>query len=479
MGLARVLTVELTERASVEVVLDDGTATVTRAFTAVDLSHRLPLLGLRPDTSYAITVQTDPPGASAELALRTDPLPADFPQFDVLTHDPARSEPGYTLLPVKSGGDPGFLVILDPSLEPVWYHRATVGFTDVRPGPDGALWGVEGGSVVRVSLGEGRQGVWHELAGHPESIPVDTLAFHHSVVPQADGSFWALGWEHLEAENHPQSYDPDAPFGRASVADVEVLHVLPDGAVAQRLPLRNLLDPTRLGWDALDHQRDYGVDWSHGNALEVDPVAGSLLIGMRHQDAVIEVDQETGEILWILANHAGWPLSLQRHLLRPSPDLLWPFHQHGPKRLADGGLLLFDNRNVVNTPYDGERDRGRASRVVCYDVDATSGTVSQRWEYGDTATGRLFADSMGDADLLPTTGNVLATFGNLKADGGGDDAQPDRGDTTARIIEFHPDDPDPAALDLRVWSGRAAQPRGWHVYRAERMPTLYPDGVLR
>ena len=478
VGLARVLELELTAPVAVRVALDDGATRRELAFSDVASAHRLPLLGLTPSTAYTVDITTDPPGGDASLAFETAPIPDDFPVFDLLVHDEARSEPGWTLLAPKSG-DLAFMIVLDEQLQPAWYYRQPGGMTDVRVGPHGDFWATGSAGVIRISPAEGKRASWGPIEGDADAVEVDVLSLHHSVVPQADGSFWALSYGSFEAADHPQSYNPSDPLGRQRVADVEVVHVLPDGEVAERLGLADVLDRRRLAWDALDEQRDFGVDWCHGNALELDLSRRVALVGMRHQDAVIELDLDTGEPNWILANASGWTPALDEHRLQATGPLSWPFHPHAPKWGVDDSILMFDNRNVLNTPYDGAQEQGTASRIVRYAVDAARMQVQEVWSYDETLTGTLLAETMGDADDLPLTGNVLATFGNLK--GEAELANPSRGwgDASARIIEVDPELPESPALDLRVRSERSLNRRGWNVYRSERIPAgLYPEGTL-
>ena len=39
------------------------------------------------------------------------------------------------------------------------------------------------------------------------------------------------------------------------------------------------------------------------------------------QDAVVKVDRKTGQVVWILGDHAGWKESLQPKLLTPVGEM--------------------------------------------------------------------------------------------------------------------------------------------------------------
>ena len=97
-------------------------------------AHVVPLVGLRPGRTHAVTfIGTDPAGnqdRAPPLIVDTDPLPEDFPPLEVTVSRPERMEPGATLLNVyrwdEEGRDDGFglLVAVDASGEIVWYYRA-------------------------------------------------------------------------------------------------------------------------------------------------------------------------------------------------------------------------------------------------------------------------------------------------------------------------------------------------------------------
>lgn len=482
IGLTGVLSVVSEVPVRVRARLEgDGLPAVELAFAQLAAEHELPLLGLRPDLTYQVVVWGEAEDGSrtddVDLVLQTDPLPVDFPEVEVLVHVPGRVEPGLLLFPVQSNTIPGYLVVLDEDYQPVWYYQTPGGYTDARQAEDGSFWGLALGSATRVSAWEGLLTRWHDLYGDPTAIPVDTLALHHSVQPEADGSFWTLTYETLLVEDKPLTYNPADPLGRGKVADNSLARINPDGSFRERRSLSDLLDRRRLAWDSLSQKEDWGDDWAHANALEVRP--SEILVSLRHQDAVVELDPATFEVRWILANPFGWPAELQDLLLTPvGPELRWPNHQHAARRGPGGLVVMFDNRNYENTPYEGPPREGTISRIVAYEVDAGARTVRQAWEFAQTSTGPLFSGTMGDADLLPVTGNVLGVYGSLKAEGAVSNPSAGRGDTSGRIVEFHPDDPDEVLLDLRVSSDRAVHARGWNLYRAQRLNSLYPPGML-
>jgi len=82
----------------------------------------VPLLGFKPDRTNEITVTVhDRYGneftASEPAVFITGPLPADFPTIVLLSSQPDRMEPGYTLFAGQENGAKVYLIIVDNSGE--------------------------------------------------------------------------------------------------------------------------------------------------------------------------------------------------------------------------------------------------------------------------------------------------------------------------------------------------------------------------
>ena len=130
-------------------------------------------------------------------------------------------------------------------------------------------------------------------------------------------------------------------------------------------------------------------DWSHGNAVIVDPTDGGVIVSLRNQDAVVKIDRDSGELVWILGAHERWQPPWSDKLLTPAEPAAddrgagfgWSFHQHAPMFTPRGGMLLFDNGNQRAIPPDPGLDpEERYSRLVEYRINETAGTVTQTWD---------------------------------------------------------------------------------------------------
>ena len=96
------------------------------------------------------------------------------------------------------------------------------------------------------------------------------------------------------------------------------------------------------------------------------------------------------------------------------------------------------NGNWRASPFDGTRRQApneSSSRAVEYSVDEEKMEVRELWEYGGNLDERIFSVAMGSATMLPSTGNVLITFGSVIYTDGVSSAASGRGASHARIVE--------------------------------------------
>jgi hypothetical protein len=303
-----------------------------------------------------------------------------------------------------------------------------------------------------------------------------------------NGNFLVLNVELRAFENYPTSdSDPEAPLATAVVAGDEVVEFSPsDGAVVNRWSLLDLLDPYRIGYDSLGGfwnsvfpEFEQGTrDWTHGNAVIHDPTDDSIIVSLRHQDAVVKFSRQTGQIIWILGAHGNWdPAQFGTFLLNPVGDnFLFQFHQHAPEVTDEGTLVLYDNGNYKATPFDPKLAAiDNFSRAVEYSINEDTKEVSQVWEFGEFDDPVRYAPFIGDADTQPLTGNVLITHGGVTTDAEGipSDSIP-TSKTSVYIIEVTHTTPGQKVFELSIVDPTPETANGWTTYRSERLPSLYP-----
>jgi arylsulfate sulfotransferase len=467
--------------------------------TGLALEHRLPLLGLRPGAAHRISVvATDEAGnetTSDPIELSTEPLPEEFPRLTVETSLPERMEPGATLFnlmlspPDGESRDYGALVIVDARGEVIWYYQADHGVIDARRISNGNLLYLSGrtGPAYEIDMLGNVVSKWTARRTPSErtegGIAVDTETFHHEVLEMPSGNLLALSTEVRDYGEYPSStIDPRAPTQHASVVGDVVVEFGRDGSVQRELDLLDVLDPLRTStgpeleggyWEATYGEEVEGalIDWGHTNAVFFDRASNAFLLSVRRQDAVVKVDVDTGDIVWILGPHDRWSAPWTDYLLTPVGAVEWPNHQHAPMTTPHGTVLLFDNGTYRDGPTaEGVPASEKYSRAVEYAIDEEAMEVRQVWQYGGRPGEEFYASFISDADWLHATENVLITAGGVVTDADGIAVEP-TGRRSARIIEVTHETPSEKVFELVVdaeWDNG-----GWHVYRAERLSSLY------
>ena len=133
---------------------------------------------------------------------------------------------------------------------------------------------------------------------------------------------------------------------------------------------------------------------------------------------------------------------------------------------SQGTILLFDNGNNRASPFDEPiRPSDNFSRAVEYAINESTMEVTEVWEYGEFTDEPLFAGFLGDADMLPLTGNVLVTYGGIRTR---------QGKLVGRLIEVTHTTPGEKVFDLAIVDPTSEAANGWNIYRSERLRSLYP-----
>jgi hypothetical protein len=188
-------------------------------------------------------------------------------------------------------------------------------------------------------------------------------------------------------------------------------------------------------WDCYDHidVRDATSDFDL-TTIAIDPYHinqviydsdGNILVNFRSLDAIYKINRSNGNIMWIWGGSKS-----RRNQFTFLNDTINGFigfsHQHDPKRLENGNILLFDNA-VLNPQH--------SSRAVEYRIDETNKTATKVWEYYYPTP--LLAEFMGNAQRLPN-GNTFIGWG----------VTPDSSLSTISATEVTPDGN--IALEFRI-----------------------------
>lgn len=105
-------------------------------------------------------------------------------------------------------------------------------------------------------------------------------------------------------------------------------------------------------------------DWAHMNAVSYDEATNSVLLSCRAINAVVSVDKETKTINWILGDPEGWTntdLSLFFTPAEEQEDFEWQYAQHNATFLDSTHVLLFDNGTARYKTTTPEDEQNTAS----------------------------------------------------------------------------------------------------------------------
>ncbi len=409
--LAGLLQLTTDEASRVSVSVNDGTTNRQIRFYDYATTHAVPLLGFKAGRTNQITVTVydryrNQFTAAQPVTFVTAALPANFPIITVLQSQPARMEPGYTL--VRAAFDASLLwyvMIFDSAGQVVWYD-VTQSTADIRQLDNGDLFMPAPTNFTEINLLGQTVSNWPA----PPRLAINI----HDGVPTDHGTILYLSTTNEVVTNYPTSVtDPSAPTESAIISFEKVVEIsATNSSLLNTWSPINVLDPRRISYLVSETR---GVwDSEHCNAIIEDPSdPDGLIVSMRHQNAVVKISRATGQLRWILGPPDNWGAEWQPYLLTPvGSPFFWQYGQHAPVFTPQGTLIMNDNGNFRASPFAPPvADTNNYSRAVEYSINEQTMEVSQVWDYGRTnATVRLYSDHEGNAEPEPKTGNVLIDF---------------------------------------------------------------------
>lgn len=356
-------------------------------------SFSLPILGLYPDyTNHVVISVTDQEGLKNQegLFIKTDELPELYPAPLVIAAQKEAMEPGMILVYLKryndglANGTKALASMIDSYGKVRWLFLGD--YNAVFKRLNNGNW-----LIARPD-----KAFEMDMLGHPTGNDWKIPNVHHDIVEMPDGNFLAL------SQNDDSVEDVILEIGRES------------GYVEKEWDLKEILDPDR----PKGPYHPDPADWMHLNGLDYDPVDDAIIASGRNQSAIVKLDRQTGNIIWILGNHEQWPEEFQKYLLTPVGDVFeWPWGQHAPMLHPNdhSRLICFDNGNErsYSNPLPALNSY---SRGVEYQINESEMEIRQLWQYGKGRGRELFCPYIGDANYLLKTNNRLICFGGITRD---------------------------------------------------------------
>jgi hypothetical protein len=447
----RACTLELTVKGQ-----DDND--LSKKFKTPATSFSVPVLGLYPNaTNHIILTITDQDGLVSQEGIyaNTDPLPAIYPEIELLESDPGAMEEGFIFLYLKrykdglANGTQPLASMVDAFGKVRWIFLGDFNAPFKR---------LANGNWIVTRSGEIYE---MDMLGNPTGKEWQIPHIHHDLVELPDGNFLAL----TEEEN--------------SVEDVVVEIDRQSGNLVREWDFKDILAPER----PVCPYHPNSQDWLHLNGIDYDPLDDAFLVSGRNQSAVVKIDRQTSEIIWILGNHEKWPEEFHKYLLTPvGKDFEWQWGQHAPMLHASDNsrLILFDNgneRSYENPLLPTEN----YSRGVEFQIDEQKMEVRQLWQYGKERGRELYCPYISDANYLYQTDNRLICFGGITRDINGNASEIFNWDTGAlvkvknyaHIIEVaHSGN---VLFEIRI-ADDSPSFAGYRSYRANKL-SLYPEAV--
>jgi hypothetical protein len=329
--------------------------------TLVSVDGRYPRGGIygeyvsqQPGQRFTIAVTTDPTHDDTKR-YNVRCLPTNFPQWSVQTSMYGLT-PFFMTAPLSSV----FLTrtaIYDRYGVPLWWsdEQVTI-FSTLLPNGNVAAM-IDGGVEERTLDGTLVRTV-NTVGGRADP---------HDVLLLPNGHF-------VMVTIQPRTGVDLTPLGgpaNASVCDHVIQEIDPnDGSVVWSWDTYDHIPPTEMDpqWFSSfiasgPTAPDCGYDVYHWNAIE--PTGTGFILSFRHLDAVFDVDQASGDVVWKLGGSPR-PESLT---VVGDPVFTGGSHfggQHDSRLLPDGTVTLFDDGSNL----------GRAPRAVRYSIDTSARTAT-------------------------------------------------------------------------------------------------------
>lgn len=199
-----------------------------------------------------------------------------------------------------------------------------------------------------------------------------------------------------------------------TVEDVIVEVDKTTGAIVKTFDLKKILnmeDGKSENWTS--------YDWFHNNSVWYDEKTNSITLSGRHQDAVINIDYNSGKLNWIIGDKTEWSSEYQKYFFTPvGPDFEWQWSQHAAMITPEGYVFIFDNGNNKSKIKDSYVDAENSySRGVMYKIDTEKMTIEQIYEYGKERGSSFYSPYISDVDYLDKGHYIVHSGGIVNADG--------------------------------------------------------------
>ena len=338
----------------------DKLTTYTHTFTKTK-THYLSIYGLYPDKKNVIIIEYTEKNQKIkkELTIKTDKLPEDFilPTNVKSTKDKLSNDL-YFFTPSSKG----YTCAYDVNGDVRWYLTTYALWDNTR---------LENGHMListerLINSPYYMTGLYEiDLLGKIYTEYSIKGGYHHDYYELENGDL-------LVASDDFNNED-------GTVEDYIVELDRKTGQIVKEFDLKDILnmeDGQSENWTA--------YDWFHNNSVWYDNKTNSITLSGRHQDAVINIDYDTGKLNWIIGDSTNWSKEYQKYFFTPVGDgeFEWQWSQHAAMITPEGYVFILDNGNnksKIESEYVSAENS--YTRGVMYKIDTKKMTIEQVWEY--------------------------------------------------------------------------------------------------
>ncbi len=369
----------------------DELTTYTHTFSS-GTEHYLPIYGLYAD--YENTVIISYGDISKEIKIQTDPLPDDFILPTSVEKDETKlTNDLYFFTPSSTG----YTVAYDVNGDVRWYLLIT------------SLWEInrlENGHLLvsterLINSPYYMTGLYEmDLLGKIYNEYSLEGGYHHDYFEMENGNLIVASDDFNNSEGTVEDY----------IVEID----RETGDIVKKWDLKDILnmkDGQSENWVA--------YDWFHNNSVWYDNDTNSITLSGRHQDAVINIDYDSGELNWIIGDSTNWSEEYQKYFFEPvGDDFEWQWSQHAAMITPEGYVFLFDNGNNKSKNEDEYVSAEDSySRGVMYKIDTENMTIEQVWEYGKERGSDYYSPYISDVDYLDENHYIVHSGGISYTDG--------------------------------------------------------------
>ena len=376
---------------TITVVGKDEHSTFTHTFDA-NTVHYLPIYGLYADTSNEVVISYG--DVEKRLEIKTEALPDDFIMpTSVEAQKSMLDNELYFFTPSSSG----YTCAYDVNGDVRWYLTIN------------ALWEINRLSNGHLMVSTERlvnspyymSGLYEmDLLGKIYTEISLEGGYHHDYFELPSGNL-------LVASNDFNNDD-------GTVEDYIVEVNRNTGDIVKTWDLKDILN---MEDGKSENWTEY--DWFHNNSVWYDEETNSITLSGRHQDAVINIDYDTGELNWIIGDPTNWSEEYQKYFFTPvGDDFEWQWSQHAAMITPEGYVFILDNGNnksKIESEYVPAEDS--YTRGVMYKIDTDAMTIEQIWEYGKTRGSEFYSPYISDVDYIEQDHYIVHSGGIVYVDG--------------------------------------------------------------